>query len=423
MTFFRGRKPKYILVVALLCSFAAQAQHNIPLTLAEAEDLALNEEPGHAALLARAAALEDQAIAAGQLPDPTMRVGLANYPISSGGFSTEGMTQAQLGIRQSFPSGNTREFSSQKFDAMSLQMSSSAGARERDVLTNVRNAWLETYYWQHAGDIVAESRPFFADLVIVTRSLYAVGRKTQQDVLRAALELNRLDDRLIEISRRHKQSVAALSEWTGANADRPVASKLPTWTFVPAIEVLQDQLISHPAILAAEAKVSAQRAGVELAEENKKPEWSLDLGYGYRDGILPSGEPRSDFISLSVTTQLPFFQKNRQDRSLSAALRERSAAEFDKNQLERRLSSQLAAAYARWQDLSRRVALYESMILALSEDHARAALLAYQSDAGDFADVMRGYIDDLNTRLDHIRLQTERAQSYAVLANLGGLPR
>ena len=59
----------------------------------------------------------------------------------------------------------------------------------------------------------------------------------------------------------------------------------------------------------------------------------------------------------------------------------------------------------------------------LTADHAQAALLAYQSDAGDFADVMRGYIDELNTRLDHLRLQIERAQSYAVLANLGGLSR
>jgi hypothetical protein len=50
-------------------------------------------------------------------------------------------------------------------------------------------------------------------------------------------------------------------------------------------------------------------------------------------------------------------------------------------------------------------------------------LLAYQSDAGDFADVMRGYIDDLDTRLELVRLQVERARAYAVLANLGGLPR
>jgi len=423
MTFFRGLTPSTIIAMALLCSPTALAQHRVPLTLAEAEDLALYQEPGHAALLARAEALEERAVAAGQLPDPMMRIGLANYPINSGGFSTEGMTQAQLGFRQSFPSGKSREFSTHQFEAMSLEMSTSAGARERDVLTNVRSSWLETYYWQHAQDIVTESRPFFADLVTVTRSLYAVGRKTQQDVLRAELELNRLDDRLIEIDRRHKQSVAALSEWAGSDATRPIPSQLPLWNTTPAIELLQQNLQSHPAILAAEAKVDARRAGVGLAEENKKPDWSLDLGYGFREGNLPSGEPRSDFISLSLTAQLPFFQKNRQDRSLSAALSERSASEYEKRELQRRLSSQLDAEYARWQDLNRRVALYESLILTLSEDHARASLLAYQSDAGDFADVMRGYIDDLNTRLDHVRLKVERAQSYSVLANLGGLPR
>ena len=48
-------------------------------------------------------------------------------------------------------------------------------------------------------------------------------------------------------------------------------------------------------------------------------------------------------------------------------------------------------------------------------------MLAYQSDAGDFADVMRAYIDHLNTRIEHIRLNVDRAQAYAVLANLGGL--
>ena len=49
--------------------------------------------------------------------------------------------------------------------------------------------------------------------------------------------------------------------------------------------------------------------------------------------------------------------------------------------------------------------------------------MAYQSDATDFADVMRGYINDLNTRVDYVRLRTDRAKSYAVLSNLGGIPR
>ena len=386
-------------------------------------DLALDQEPGHAALLARAAALEDHAIAAGQLPDPTMRVGLANYPISSGGFSTEGMTQAQLGVRQSFPPGKSRTFSTRRLESMSLELTASADARERNVLTNVRSAWLETYYWQHARDIATESRPFFADLVTVTRSLYAVGRKTQHDVLRAELELSRLDDRLIEINRRHMHAKAVLSEWLGSDANRPIASKLPSWEQVPAIEFLHENLSSYPAIRAADARVDARRAAVDLAEERKKPGWSLDLGYGYRDGYLANGDPRSDFISLSVTMDMPFFKKNRQDRSLAAALSERSASEFEKSELMRRLSSELDGEYAHWQDLTRRLVLYESLILSLSENQAQAALLAYQSEVGDFADVMRAFIDDLNTRLDYVRLQVERGQRYTVLANLGGLSR
>jgi outer membrane protein TolC len=73
--------------------------------------------------------------------------------------------------------------------------------------------------------------------------------------------------------------------------------------------------------------------------------------------------------------------------------------------------------------LTRRLSLYEDRILNQAKDNAEASMLAYQSDRGDFADVMRAYIDDLNTRIEHIRLQAERAQSYAALANLGGLPR
>jgi outer membrane protein TolC len=118
---------------------------------------------------------------------------------------------------------------------------------------------------------------------------------------------------------------------------------------------------------------------------------------------------------------LPFFRKNRQDRKLAAALSERRAASNSKEQLLRSMNSRLEAEFSRWYDLNRRIDLYEQQILALASDHARAALVAYQSDTADFADVMRGYIDDLNTRVDHIRLQVERARSYATLANLGGL--
>jgi len=419
-----GRLPAIhaVAIIALLAT-SAHAQQRIPLTLAEAEDLALRDEPGQASLLAQAAALDEESVAAGQLPDPMLRTAVANYPIESGGFTTEGMSQVQLGLHQVFPPGDTREISMHRVETLALAMKEHADGRGRDVLTAVRQSWLEAYYWQRAQAIVSESRPFFEDLATVTRSMYSVGRKDQQDLLRADLELSRIDDRLIEINRQHARAVAALSEWVGDNAARRLADKLPEWTGLPSIETLRAGLMEHPMLRAADARIEARQAGVNLAEEKYKPGWAVDFGYAHRNGVLPNGEPRSDFVTLAVTMDLPMFRKNRQDRRVAAALNERRAAIDSKEQLLRRLRSRLDAEYARWTDLNRRIDLYDRQILSLASDHAQAALLAYQSDAGDFADVMRGYINDLNTRVDHIRLQVERAQSYATLANLGGLPR
>lgn len=419
-----GRKPTPSAIIALTLLFAATsavAEMRVPLTLAEAEDLALRDEPGLDQLRATASALQERSVAVGQLPDPTLQLQLANYPISGGGFSTEGMTQAKLGIRQAFPRGRLRAMNTAEFSAMASVQLNNAEARERQVVEATRASWLESYLWQNSEQILTESRPLFADLLLVTRSLYGVGRKTQSDVLRAELELRRLDERLIEASRARSAAQGALSQWLGRDAYRPAANKFPDWGHLPKLDSLREDVVSHPLLHAANAEIDARAAKVGIAEEKGKPGWALDFGYGYREGFLPNGEPRSDFVSLSVVVDLPMFKKNRQDRDLAAALSARRAAVSGRLRVAAELQSRLDIEYSRWRDLTRRLALYESDILSLSADRAEAAMLAYQSDAGDFSDVMLGQIDHLNTRLEHLRLQVDRAQSYAMLAYLGGL--
>ena len=412
-----------VICIASLAFTPVFAQPAIPLTLAEAEDRALSAEPGQQALMARAAALSDRSVVAGELPDPTLRVGINNFPIQSGGFTTEGMTHAAVAFRQAFPAGDSRTIKTRRFEQLAGEMQQQAEARGRNTLTATREAWLELYYWQQARELVSESRPFFDDLATITRSLYAVGRKSQQDVLRAELELSRLDDRVIEIERQESRAEAALGQWVGDHASRPIARKLPAWQQVPDLTSMQAALQQHPLMMAADAQIEARAADVDLANERSKPSWAVDVGYSYRDGSLPSGEPRSDFITVGFTVGLPVFRKKAIDGNLSAALQEKSAARSGREQTLRSLSSQLDSEYTRWHDLTRRLSLYESRILSQVAGNAEASLLAYQSDQSDFANVMLAYIDNLNTRIEHIRLQVERAQSYAVLANLGGIPR
>ena len=195
----------------LWIAVAGTAAAQTPLTLAEAERLALESEPGMAAAASRASALRAQATVAGELPDPKLRLGLNNFPFESGGFATEGMTHVAVAVRQDFPRGRTLELRSRQFELAADEMAVSADRRERDVLTSVRSSWFEVFYWERARGLVEATRPYFKDLATITQSLYSVGRRSQQDVLRAELELSRLDNRLLEIERRRLASPSTAS--------------------------------------------------------------------------------------------------------------------------------------------------------------------------------------------------------------------
>ncbi|MEO1246810.1 MAG: TolC family protein [Pseudomonadota bacterium] len=419
-SFVRFRRACLTVVLLAGGACAALAAEPAPLSLVEAERLALEDEPGANALTERARALEAAADAAGALPEPQLKVALNNFPVESGGFSTEGMTSASLGLRQTFPPGASRRLRSEELDWRAAAKYEAAGARRRAVLMATRKAWLALYYWQQAGVQVRESRPFFEELSSVTRSLYSVGRKSQQDVLRAELELSRLDDRLITIEQQQAAARARFAQWVGRAASRPLAERLPEWEAVPTLSDLAERLPLHAIVKSADAEIASRASAVDVATERRKPGWALDVGYAYREGSLPAGTPRSDFLSIGVTFGLPFTRKRSIDSNLQAALSERSAAASARQQLLRELNAELAAEHVRFTQSSRRVALYERQILAGAREHASAALDAYQSDTADFADVMRAYIDDLQTRTDYIELKVTRAESYSALAYLGG---
>lgn len=408
-------------VALLMIAPSAGAEPAVPLTLAEAEAIALEAEPGREAMLAAGDAFEERAVAAGALPAPMLRTGLNNYPIESGGFTTEGMTNVGVSYRQEFPPGRTRSAARERFERLADERDNSAAARARHVRTAVRHAWLDLYFAERAHALVLESRPFFEELADITSSLYGVGGKTQQDVMRAELELSRLDDRLIDIDQRRAAARAALGEWLGAEAARPVAMKLPAWDAVPPAEDLEARLAEHPALGALEARLEAEEAAVAVADEASKPGWAVDVGYAYRDGRLPDGRSRSDFVSVNVTVGLPVLRSSSVDSELAAALADRRATSAEKTQLERSLQSRLAGAYARWHDLTRRIELFDERVLRHADGYADAALIAYQNNRADFADVMRGYIDRLDVRIERERLEVERARTYATLAELGGL--
>lgn len=392
-----------------------------PLFIEDSVHLALDREPGETALRRQSQSLYQDATAAGQLADPSLRVGIVNLPSESFDFDKEAMTQFVVGLEQQFSPGSSRKAVSAMLEATAAATTAQAEDRVRVVSLQARNDWLELYYWLHAKDTIDASRQLFAELTQITQSLYAVGQRDQHDVIRAQLELHRLDDRMLSVDEKVALSRADLGRWIGADADRPLSEALPGWSTLPA-SITETQLQAHPLLQAQDQNIKRGEQDVALAASRSRPNWSLDFAYGFRGGEGPQMQPREDFISFVVKTELPFFTGQRQDRRLAAA-HDRFAATVELREEQRRqLQRQLDRQLARWQQLGERVDIFDERIVPESEMRSQAALLSYQSDKGDFTDVIRAYVGELDARLEHLRLQVDRLQAHAHVVYFLGEP-
>ncbi|RMG29278.1 MAG: TolC family protein [Gammaproteobacteria bacterium] len=268
------------------------------LGLAQAEQAALARAVSAPAIEARARALSEEAVAAGELPDPKLKLGMMNLPTDSFSRAQEAMTQLQLGVRQAIPPRGTLRARRAGVQARARAAHWRAAAARRKVLREVRQAWLEVWYQVEGGRLVDSLRTLFEQLVEVTRDYYAAGRKNQQDVLRAQVELSLLDDRRTRFRTGEEAARAVLARWVGAEAaGRELPRDFPKLPPLPDVRRLRTGLSRHPEVLAAVARIEAARQALAEARARYRPGLMLDLTHGSRVGRNPDGSPRADFLS------------------------------------------------------------------------------------------------------------------------------
>lgn len=400
----------------LLCSNAAGSA----LSLETAERIALESDPGVRSVEASRLAREEMSVAAGQLPDPLLKMGLVSLPTDTFNLGQEAMTQVQVGVIQKFPRGDSRSLRSRQMVLESEGLDQKARDRELQILLAVREQFLEVAKQQRLAQINTEAIRVFADVAEITEEYYSTGRVQQQDVLQAAVELARVEDRATRIEQDEEQARARLAAWIGSAAWGDLVGDWPRFGQLPAADEIRAKLTSHPRIGALQKSASAADTGVELARQKYKPEFALDVTYGGRGGTHPDGRSRPDLLTVMVVMDVPLFTKNRQDRVVAAQIAESSAALFDRDDVLRRMSSEVdfhASAHERQQERIRR---FEETLLPEAAFSSEASFDAYRSSLGDLTTLLRTRITEFNLQLDHARLQAEVLKTRARLLYLEG---
>lgn len=390
------------------------------LTLEQAERIALEQDLVIQARSANALALRDKAIADGQWSDPQLTAGVFNLPLDSFSLDDEPTTQIRFGVVQALPRGRTLGLKQQQTE--SRAQLEEARSRERRLKTRrgVREAFLEIYFQTRALEIVQRSRGLFEQLVEITEAQYASGRDTQQDVLRAQLELSRLSDRETRIREADAKGRAELARWIGVRAYDPLAEAFPALAEPPGPETVQGALPGHPLMRVEDARVQASKLGVRIAGEQYKPGFSVGVEYRYRKGDNPDGSDRTDMMAAMVRMDLPLFTAKRQDQRYAASRQREAAARLMRQDRLLELQRMLDAAHATWLRTGQRQALYDQRLLPEARSNAEASLRAYQSAVSEFTTLMRARLTELDVRLEALRLRVDRAKAQAMLLYLAG---
>jgi len=324
------------------------------------------------------------------------------------------MTQLRIGINQTFPRGDTLALQQRQKMQQSEINPYLRDNRKANIAVQVSILWLNTFLAQQSIELIQNDRELFEQLVDLTGVRYtsAAGLARQQDLVRSELELTRLDDRLAMLRQLQNTNKQKLSQWLpyqllGKSLSSVTPDIEPPTTRLTSLGQATDFFANHPTVRAHDKRIQIAQTKVSLTQQSLKPAYSVGASYGYRDNA-PMGRQRADFISLDLSFDIPYFTEKRQKPKIRASRYTASARQTERILLFKELFSNYQQANAQLDVLDERKILFEDVLLDQMNDLTETTLSAYTADEGDFEEVMRAYIGELNAKIELLEIDVER---------------
>lgn len=383
------------------------------LTLPEAQRLAASRSQQLVASEAGVAATRELAVAAGQLPDPVLTLGLENVPLSgSARFSLtrDFMTAQRIGLMQELPRAEKRALRVERVQRDADRIRAERELALIEIQRETALAWMARAYSLTMLELLtaqlAETRLQVQGAEVAFRG----GRGGQADIFAARAAVASLQDRLRDVERQARGATLALARWIGPEAaTRPLAGTADWRTSRVEETVTTERLRLHPRLALLQAQADAAETELRLAQANTRADWTVEAGYSRR------GPAYADMVSISVSVPLQLDRRNRQDREVAAKLAALQGIHARQEEALRVEDTALRVLLNDWSTGRSRLAELAGELLPAAGNRTEAALAAYRAGTADLASALAARRDEIDARVQLLSLELEVARTWARL--------
>lgn len=353
------------------------------LTLAETYALAAVRNPRIAATVAVADASAARVSSAGLPPDPVFQIGAMNLSIPDFDADMASSMAPSLQLMQMIPFPGKLGLSEEIAERTSEMARSDADETAWMIRSDVAMAFYELYAADRQIEVMRKTLRLLEDFERVARAMYGAGTGRQSDVLRANVEIARMEADIAKKEAMRKVAAARLNGLLDRPAATPVAS--PVLPDLPADVPGRDTLRgwaeeSRPMLEKGKTGVGRADARVELAKKQIWPDLTVGLQYGQRDRGMGTERMGGAVVGFSI----PIFASGRQMKLRDEAAAMRVMAQADLAEMRASVDAEIGELLAELERARTLIDLYDTTVIPQAEANVESSFSSYRVGSVDF---------------------------------------
>ena len=390
------------LAAALLPPFLEAA----PLSLETALELAVQRSETARSARAGVSSASEAARAAGQLPDPMLRAGVDNLPVTGRdrlSTTRDSMTTKRIGISQEWLSRDKRAARQAAADASVSREVVQAEAAVAETRLQTALAYLDAFYAAEALKLTSLLEQHAHEELEASRGRLSSSSGSSQEVLMLTGARGMAEDESADVRQQQSAAKLALQRWVGTQADELSAVALV------AVPSEQEFVARYPKVVATQRDIDVAKQSAVVASNERKPTWTWEVSYGQRTGY-------SDMVSVGVTIPLQIARDQRQDRETASKLALVDKAEADLAEATRAATMEYLALSSDVQRLRERIERYRAGVVTPAAQRTATATASYRSNQTNLVTLFEARHAEVAAQRKLLNLQRDLAKSQAQLA-------